>query len=103
MGAFDLTASLENARRRLPPASRTSRRRPRTDRGRTRLDPRLVRNALRGQDRPQLVAVSQRRPLGRAVADLPYWLVIGGQAMRCFLPYRPSRDVDFGVYDRPRP
>lgn len=36
-------------------------------------------------------------PLGRAVADLPYWFVIGGQAMRCFCPYRPSRDVDFGV------
>lgn len=37
------------------------------------------------------------RPLGHAVADLPYWFVIGGQAMRCFCPYRPSRDVDFGV------
>lgn len=36
-------------------------------------------------------------PVGRAVADLPYWFVIGGQAMRCFHPYRPSRDVDFGV------
>jgi hypothetical protein len=36
-------------------------------------------------------------PLGRAVADLPYWFVIGGQAIRCFCPYRPSRDVDFGV------
>lgn len=36
-------------------------------------------------------------PVGRAVADLPCWFVIGGQAMRCFLPYRPSRDVDFGV------
>ena len=35
--------------------------------------------------------------LSRAVADLPYWFVIGGQAMRCFCPYRPSRDVDFGV------
>jgi len=35
--------------------------------------------------------------VGRAVADLPYWFVIGGQAMRCFCPYRPSRDVDFGV------
>mgnify|MGYP001582881571 FL=1 len=32
-----------------------------------------------------------------AVADLPYWFVIGGQAIRCFCPYRPSRDVDFGV------
>ncbi len=35
--------------------------------------------------------------LGRAVADIPYWFVIGGQAMRCLAPYRPSRDVDFGV------
>ena len=35
--------------------------------------------------------------VGRAVADLPYWFVIGGQAVRCFHPYRPSRDVDFGV------
>ena len=35
--------------------------------------------------------------LGEAVDDLPYWFVIGGQAVRCFCPYRPSRDVDFGV------
>jgi hypothetical protein len=35
--------------------------------------------------------------LGRAVDDLPYWFVIGGQAVRCICPYRPSRDVDFGV------
>lgn len=35
--------------------------------------------------------------VGRAVADIPYWFVIGGQAMRCFVPYRPSHDVDFGV------
>jgi len=35
--------------------------------------------------------------LGRAVDDLPYWFVIGGQAVRCLSPYRPSRDVDFGV------
>ena len=27
-------------------------------------------------------------PLARAVADLPYWFVIGGQAMRCYCPYR---------------
>ena len=36
-------------------------------------------------------------PLARAVADVPWWFVIGGQAVRCFCPYRPSRDVDFGV------
>ena len=38
-------------------------------------------------------------PLGRAVADSPHWFVIGGQAVRCFCPYRPTRDVDFGVGD----
>jgi hypothetical protein len=26
-----------------------------------------------------------------------HWFVIGGQAVRCFLPYRPSNDADFGV------
>lgn len=36
-------------------------------------------------------------PLGRVVEPLPYWFVIGGQAVRCLCPYRPSRDVDFGV------
>jgi hypothetical protein len=36
-------------------------------------------------------------PLRTLVAPLPYWFVIGGQAVRCFCPYRPSRDVDFGV------
>ena len=35
--------------------------------------------------------------LADAVGDLPFWFVIGGQAVRCFCPYRPSRDVDFGV------
>lgn len=29
--------------------------------------------------------------------DVPWWFVIGGHAVRCFCPYRPSRDVDFGV------
>ena len=37
------------------------------------------------------------RDLAGAVDPLPYWFVIGGQAVRCFAPYRPSRDVDFGV------
>ena len=36
-------------------------------------------------------------PLARVVGDIPHWFVIGGQAVRCFAPYRPSRDVDFGV------
>jgi hypothetical protein len=35
--------------------------------------------------------------LANVVRDLPYWFVIGGHAVRCFCPYRPSRDVDFGV------
>jgi hypothetical protein len=37
-------------------------------------------------------------PLSEAVEDIPYWFVIGGHAVRCFCPYRPSRDVDFGVH-----
>ena len=37
------------------------------------------------------------RDLAAAVDRLPYWFVIGGQAVRCFAPYRPSRDVDFGI------
>lgn len=35
--------------------------------------------------------------LARVVDAIPHWFVIGGQAVRCFAPYRPSRDVDFGV------
>jgi hypothetical protein len=35
--------------------------------------------------------------LAQVVTSIPYWFVIGGQAVRCFTPYRPSRDVDFGV------
>lgn len=38
--------------------------------------------------------------LAAAVDPIPYWFVIGGQAVRCFAPYRPSRDVDFGI-DQP--
>ena len=36
-------------------------------------------------------------PLSKAVNEIDYWFVIGGQAVRCFCPYRPSCDVDFGV------
>ncbi len=36
-------------------------------------------------------------PLARAIEGLGNWFVIGGHAVRCFCPYRPSRDVDFGV------
>jgi hypothetical protein len=39
------------------------------------------------------------RELAEAVDPLPYWFVIGGQAVRCFAPYRPSRHVDFGIGD----
>ena len=35
--------------------------------------------------------------LSIVVDSLQYWFVIGGHAVRCFSPYRPSRDVDFGV------
>ncbi|MBE3072632.1 MAG: nucleotidyl transferase AbiEii/AbiGii toxin family protein [Acidobacteria bacterium] len=35
--------------------------------------------------------------LAGVVEPIPYWFVIGGQAVRCFAPYRPSRDVDLGV------
>jgi len=35
--------------------------------------------------------------LGEVVEGIPYWFLIGGHAVRCFCPYRPSRDVDFGV------
>jgi len=37
--------------------------------------------------------------LADAVDRLPHWFVIGGHAVRCLCPYRPSRDVDFGVGD----
>jgi len=35
--------------------------------------------------------------LRKIVEPIPYWFVIGGHAVRCFCPYRPTRDVDFGV------
>ncbi len=44
--------------------------------------------------RPEQVIPAE---LTAAVGDLPYWFIIGGHAVRCFCPYRPSRDVDFGV------
>lgn len=37
--------------------------------------------------------------LGAVVDELNYWFVVGGHAVRCFCPYRPSRDVDFGVHE----
>lgn len=35
--------------------------------------------------------------VARALGRDPFWFVIGGHAVRCFCPYRPSNDVDFGV------
>ena len=46
---------------------------------------------------PYTPAQVMPRELAQAVDALPYWFVIGGQAVRCLCPYRPSRDVDFGV------
>jgi len=35
--------------------------------------------------------------LRQVLRDRTGWFLIGGQAVRCFSPYRPSRDVDIGV------
>ena len=43
---------------------------------------------------PEQVMPALLRPV---VEPLPYWFVIGGQAVRYLCPYRPSQDVDFGV------
>ena len=37
--------------------------------------------------------------LSAALPDTPWWFVIGGQAVRCCGPSRPTRDVDLGVRD----
>ncbi len=47
-------------------------------------------------EKPEAVIPRRLRPI---VEPLPYWFVIGGHAVRCFCPYRPTRDVDFGVRD----
>jgi hypothetical protein len=47
--------------------------------------------------RPRAAADIIPGPLAQALHGLRHWFVIGGQAVRCFAPYRPSRDVDFGV------
>lgn len=44
--------------------------------------------------RPECVIPS---PLAGILKRIPYWFVIGGHAVRCFCPYRPTQDVDFGV------
>ena len=38
--------------------------------------------------------------LARVLPESPAWFVIGGQAVRCFCPYRPTTDVDLGVADQ---
>lgn len=35
--------------------------------------------------------------VAEALRTESYWFVIGGQAVRCYAPYRPSHDVDLGV------
>jgi hypothetical protein len=45
---------------------------------------------------PEQVIPAALRPVVDA-AD--YWFIIGGHAVRCLCPYRPTRDVDFGVGD----
>src|SRR6185503_8533001 len=45
---------------------------------------------------PEHVIPQALRPV---IEPLPYWFVIGGHAVRSLCPYRPSRDVDFGVAD----
>jgi len=37
------------------------------------------------------------RPVAEALAGPTTWFLIGGQAVRCLVPYRSSRDVDLGV------
>jgi len=44
--------------------------------------------------RPEQVIPQELR---QVVEPIPYWFVIGGHAVRCLCPYRPTRDVDFGV------
>jgi hypothetical protein len=44
--------------------------------------------------KPEQVIPQELRPV---VEPIPYWFVIGGHAVRCLCPYRPTRDVDFGV------
>ncbi len=73
-------------------------------------DRKLRVRAASGQDRRassqsrSRSSVSPRSPRevlpGKVVAALEGhqdWFIIGGQAVRCYVPYRPSHDVDFGV------
>jgi len=44
--------------------------------------------------KPEQVIPQALRPV---VEHVRHWFVIGGHAVRCFCPYRPTRHVDFGV------
>lgn len=44
--------------------------------------------------KPEQVIPRELRPV---VGLVRHWFVIGGHAVRCFCPYRPTKDVDFGV------
>jgi hypothetical protein len=60
MSPFDLELSLTNAKRRVGGTPRTSSRRPRSDRGRSRLDDRVLAaltEALSGQERPSMAEI----------------------------------------------
>ena len=63
MSAFNIDISQENAKRRLRSAPRTSGRRPRSDRGTSRIDPRVLSwlaEAMAGYDRPPIAEVLTR-------------------------------------------
>lgn len=60
------------------------------------------RRARGGAEAPRHLNVRQPEDviperLAHAVLGVDAWFVIGGHAVRCFCPYRPSRDVDLGV------
>ena len=66
MSIFDFAASQARATRRLAAAPKAGRRRPRSDRGTSRVDPRILQwlgESLQGYDRPMMATV--RRDLAR--------------------------------------
>lgn len=63
MSIFDIRASQESARRRLQSAPKAPGRRPRSDRGRLRIDPRVLAvlvDATAGYDRPSMAEILKR-------------------------------------------
>jgi hypothetical protein len=68
MMAFDLSRSMENARRRMGTAATTNARRPRSDRGKSRLDPRVIELLLAhvgGYSPPSMTDVIRRLQAAR--------------------------------------